>query len=133
MFEYILDSLPEDSLPEGNEVLIIVGLVVAIAILALAIILLLSNLGAYFTKIAQGTTIFINAGESLQDILPNIGGYRMSTDQDIDGRHWLVAEADEERRLAAFFHNAQKGTVWFQKWFWEKFGVRYISLFWPHT
>ncbi len=116
-----------------KEILIIGGLVVVIAILTLAIILLLSNLGAYFTKIAQGTTVFISAGESLQDILPNIGGYRMSNDQDIDGRHWLVAEATEEKRLAAFFHNAQKGTVWFQKWLWKKFGVKLISLFWPHT
>lgn len=115
------------------EIIIIGGLLVAIAVLALAIILLLSNLGAYFTKIAQGTTIFISAGSSLRDILPNIGGYRMSKDEDLDGRHWLIAEAEEEKRLDAFFHNSQKGTKWLQKLLWKKFGVRFISLFWPHT
>lgn len=115
------------------EIIIIGGLLVAIAVLALAIILLLSNLGAYFTKIAQGTTIFISAGSSLRDILPNIGGYRMSKDEDLDGRHWLIAEADDDARLDAFFHNSQKGTIWFQKLLWKKFGVKFISLFWPHT
>lgn len=129
----MFDILTSLATANWMKILIVSGLLASIAVLALAIILLLSNLGAYFTKIAQGTIVFFSVGSSLRDILPNIGGYRMSKDQDLDGRHWLIAEADEEKRLDAFFHNAQKGTVWFQKWLWKKFGVKFISLFWPHT
>ena len=56
----------------------IAGLIVAIAVLAIVIVLLLANLGAYFTKIAQGTTAFFNKGGSLHAILPNVEGYRIS-------------------------------------------------------
>ncbi len=111
----------------------IVGILVAIVVLAIVIILLLANLGAFFTKIAQGTTAFISAGDSLQSILPNVGGYRMSKTDDLDGRRWLVPENDENERLASFFHNSLPGTIGFQKFLWKRLGVRFISLFWPHT
>lgn len=117
-----------------NELIVIIGLlVVVIPVLAIIIILLLANLGAFFTKIAQGTTAFISAGDSLKAILPNVGGYRMSDEEDLDGRHWLIPEEDEEKRTEKLFHNSLYGTEWFQRWLWKAFGVRFISLFWPHV
>ncbi|MDP2655343.1 MAG: hypothetical protein Q8P17_02150 [bacterium] len=110
-----------------------VVLLVVIAVLVIAVILLLSNLGAYFTKIAQGTTAFITAGESLLEILPNIGGYRMSEAIDLEGQRWLVPAKDKDEQIAALFRDSMPGTVWFQKLLWKKFGVKFISLFWPHT
>ena len=110
-----------------------VGLLAIIAVLLIVIILLLANLGAYFKKIALGTTAFVSAGENLLKILPNVGGYRMSNVDDIDGRRWLVPEKDEEKRMKAFFHDTTRGTMWFQRWLWKKFGVRFISWVWPHN
>ncbi|MFA6519790.1 MAG: hypothetical protein WCT41_03160 [Candidatus Paceibacterota bacterium] len=115
------------------ELLIGLILLVVIAVLVIAVILLLSNLGAYFTKIAQGTTAFITAGESLQEIVPNIGGYKMSEAVDLEGQRWLVPAKDEKEQIIALFRDAMFGTVWFQKLLWKKFGVKFISLFWPHT
>ena len=48
------------------KLLITASMLIVIAILVIAIILLLANLGAYFTKIAQGSTVFISVGESLK-------------------------------------------------------------------
>ncbi len=115
------------------EIFIVLASLVVIIILIIAIMLLLANLGAYFTKIAQGTTAFINVGDSLKAILPNIGGYKMSEADDIDGRSWLIPEKNEEKRLEAFFHNSTNGTVRFQKWLWKTFGIKFISWIWPHT
>ena len=122
----------------GLLVLPILGLLVLIAALAFAVILMLSNLGAYFTIIPQGSTAFINAGDSLKEILPNVGGYAMSQNDDLDGRKWLIPEKyvsaeDKKEGRGGIFHNAMPGTIWFQKWLWERFGVKFISLFWPHT
>ncbi len=115
------------------ELLISVVLLAVIASLAITIILLLSNLGSYFTKIAQGTTVFITAGGNLQEILPNVGGYKMSNETDPEGQRWLVPETDEGKRISALFHNPMPGTLWFQEQLWKKFGVKFISWFWPHT
>ena len=111
------------------------GMLVAIAILAIVIILFLASRGWWFMKIAQGTTAFISAGDSLKAILPNVGGYRMSDVEDLDGRRWLVPEKDENEKkgIEAFFLNSLHGTVWLQKWLWKVFGVKFISLVWPHT
>lgn len=114
------------------ELLIIIGLLAAIPVLITAIILLLANLGAYFTKIALGTTAFISAGDSLKAILPNVGSYKISKEDDLDGRHWLIPTKDNKERLDSLFHNALWGTKWFQKLLWEQFGVKFISWFWPH-
>jgi len=116
-----------------TEFLIYGGLLAAIPILAIVIILLLANLDAYFMKIALGTTVFIDAGDRLKEVIPNIGGYKMSKTDDLDGRHWVVPEKDEKEREKSFFHNYLKGTLWFQKWLWKKFGVRFISWFWPQV
>lgn len=117
----------------GTEILVIGSLLVVSGVLIIIIILLLANLGAYFMKIPQGTTVFISAGDSLKSILPNIGGYRMSNVDDLDGRHWLIPAKDENEKTESFFHKSLTGTVWFQKWLWKRFGVKFISLFWPHT
>lgn len=113
--------------------ILVVVLLAAIPMLAIAIILLLSNLGAYFTKIAQGTTVFISAGDRLKAILPNVGGYKMSGADDLDGRHWLIPTKNEKERMAGIFHNSFPGTVWFQEQLWKAFGVKFISWFWPHV
>jgi len=115
------------------KLLITASMLIVIAILVIAIILLLANLGAYFTKIAQGSTVFISVGESLKKIWPNVGGYKMSSAQDLGGRHWLIPEKDEKERMRAFFYSSLPGTVWFQKWLWGTFGVKFISWFWPHV
>lgn len=115
------------------EILIVASLLAIIAVLAIAIILLLANLGVYFMKIAQGTTAFISTGDSLKAILPNVGGFKMSKDEDLDGRHWLVPEKNDEERIVGLFHNSLPKTVWFQKWMWKTLGVRFISWVWPHT
>ncbi|MBI5405723.1 hypothetical protein HY972_01665 [Candidatus Kaiserbacteria bacterium] len=114
-----------------SELLISIGLLVVIAILVIVIILLLSNLGVFFTKIAQGTTAFITAGDSLKEILPNIGGYKMSDQIDLESQHWLIPEKDRDRQIAALFHDSMRGTKKFQKWLWKKFGVKFVSWFWP--
>ncbi len=101
--------------------------------LSLVVILFLAKRGIYFTRIEKGNTVFINRGDDMRVIWPNVGGYRMSSDSDLDGRHWLIKDDDEEKRNKAFFYGAMCGTVWFQKWLWETFGIRFISWFWPNT
>ncbi len=102
-------------------------------VLLLVIILLLAKLQAYYTRIPQGATVYINAGDSVKAVLPNIGGFRMSNDSDLDGRHWLIAEKDAEKQLSSLFYNSLPGTRWFQKWLWQTFGVKFISFFWPQV
>lgn len=106
---------------------------VVIATLVIAIILLLANLGAYFTKIPKGTTVFLNRGENLYAILPNIGKMMMSSAEDTEGRHWLIPARNEEDRMRAFFHKFSPWTLWFRIWLWNMFGVIFISFFWPHN
>src|SRR3990167_4318456 len=118
---------------EFYELMVIYGQLVAVAVLTIIIILVLAHFGAYFMNIAQGTTAFIRAGDSLKAVLPNIGGYMMSASQDLDGRHWLIPEENEERRMESLFYNSLPGTKWFQKWLWKTFGVKFISIVWPQT
>ena len=114
------------------ELLMVLVLLAVVVGLAIAIILLLANLGAYFTKIAKGVTIFINRGDDLHAILPNIDGFMMSKGKDLDGQPWLIPGTDEER-MEAFFSKSLPGTIWLQKILWKMFGVRFISFVWPHT
>lgn len=121
----------------GSEGWSITALLAVVTLLTLAIILMLANLGAYFMKISQGSTAFIDAGDSLKEILPNIGGYGISQDNDPNGRKWLIpekyiSEKDRSEEKGGIFHDSIYGTVWFQKWLWERFGVKFISVFWPH-
>ncbi len=128
------------------ETFFVLILVLIIPALMLAIILLLASLDIYFTKIPQGATIFITAGEKLKVILPNAGKFMMSNEEDLDGRHWLIPAEDDEdkhgnviegsgekKRDQAFFRNCLPGTRWFHKLLWERTGVRWISILHPHT
>lgn len=98
---------------------VVTGLLVVIAILAIAIILLLANLGAYFMKVAEGTTAFISIGDSMKAIVPNVVGYKMSDEKDPESRNWLVPRKDDGK--------------WYRELLWKKLGVRFIGLLWPHT
>jgi len=115
------------------DLLIYIGLLAAIVILAIVIILLLANLGAYFTTVALGTTVFINTGGNKKEIWPNVGGYRMSEKDDLDGRHWLIPSENDSAWMKSFFYNTSAGTMWFQNLLWKRFGVRFISWFWPQV
>lgn len=124
----------------SSEALAIAGLLIAIGILVVIIILLLTSLGAYFVEPLKGATTFIDAGETLQAIWPNIGGYKMSKHVDDEGRHWLIPlthneESPEGKRewRESFFHGSSSITLWFQIWLWEKTGVRFLSLFYPQV
>lgn len=96
-------------------------------------ILSLAKHGRWFMRIAQGTTAFISAGDKLKSILPNVGRFKMSTQEDLEGRHWLIPAKDNAEAEEAFFHNCLPGTVWFQKLLWRKAGIRWISILWPYT
>lgn len=110
--------------------------------LVILIILLLAYHDAYFTKVDQGTTVFINAGGSLKEILPNVSGFKLSKMKDIEGQRWLISEEDlkedkeeekKQKRLNELFNKSPPSTRLFQKWLWETFGVRFISPFWPQV
>lgn len=117
----------------GSAVIVTILLVCAVPLLGILAILLLANLEAYFMKPPQGSTTFIVAGETLKTVIPNISGYCMSKDTDFEGNQWLISEKDEKKRLSALFRNTTRGTELFQKLLWGWFGVRFISLVWPHT
>lgn len=101
------------------EMIIIGGLLVAIAVLALAIILLLANLNAWFMKVAEGTTAFTNTGDSLKDIFPHVIGYKMSDTKDSEGRNWLIPGVERKE--------------WYQDLLWKSLKIRFIGLLWPHA
>lgn len=115
------------------ESLKVIGLLVLAAGLTIVNILLLASFGAYFIKISESTTVFINAGGSLKRILPNVKGYKMSVARDIDNKQWLIPAENEEDWTNAFFRDSNQKTVWFQKWMWETLGVRFFSSFWPQV
>ncbi|MDO8623868.1 MAG: hypothetical protein Q7R54_00755 [bacterium] len=109
----------------------VVGVLVLIAIAALAIILLLAKLEAYFTTIDQGAIKTIDTGESLSAIWPNVDGYKMSEQEDLEGHKWLVRSKGKDDEMDAFFGDASFRP--FQEWLWKRFGVRFISIFWPQV
>lgn len=117
----------------------IIALLALIPVLAIIAMTLLADLGVIFTKIAQGTTVFISAGDKLKSIWPNIGGYKISDTVDFDDRRWLIPAAGEteekrkEDRMRTFFLKSIPGTIKFQRWLWERFGIRYVSLFFWNT
>ncbi len=96
-------------------------------------ILFLGNLGWYFTTVKQGTMKFLDTGESLRSIFPNVGGFKLSEVEDIDQRRWLVPEPDSRKQRDSLFNKSLFGTRWFQKWLWRSFGLRFMSFFWPHV
>lgn len=138
--KWFYEFLQQFLLEYGFEILSIGGLLAVLAALIIVTILLLNNLGAYFKEPARGTTTFINAGKTLKAVWPNIGGYKMSEDVDLEGRHWLVhlenrgeSKASKKEWLESFFHDSLWATVWFQKWLWKKFGIRFMGWFYPQV
>lgn len=107
-------------------------LIAFICIVAIAIILMLAKLKAYFTTVDQETTVFINSGDNLRDIWPNITGYDLSSCVDLDGHQWLIPK-EMLTHKKAMFQDSLIGTRLFQRWLWNRFGVRFISWFWPHV
>jgi len=109
------------------------GLFVLGISLLIAIVLMLANLGYYFTKVPQGATVFINAGDSMKAVWPNVGGYGMSSCDDLDGRRWLIPQKYIANGDSGdMFYNSLWGTEALQRWLWKQFGVKFISWFWPH-
>ena len=100
--------------------------------LSTAIILLLAHLGWYFSKVEQGSVVFINKGDAMKAVWPNVGGYKLSKSEDFEGRRWLVRTESKEEKDKAFFYGSSKVTLWFQKILWNKFGMRFIGIFWPY-
>jgi len=102
-----------------------------ITILVIIGIVILAKAEAWFTEIAEGTTVFISSAQSLEAIWPNVKGHRMSTSTDLQGHHWLIPESDKEEGMKVFFSDCLPGTKWCQKWLWKKLGIRSIGWLWP--
>jgi hypothetical protein len=103
-------------------------------VLGVVVIVLLAHLDIVFTTVPQGSTVFINKGDAMDAIWPNVEGFRMSNEEDPEGRKWLVCidpkKTEEERikeRLNAFFKDTLCMTGWFQKLLWKSFGVRFMG------
>lgn len=105
--------------------------VALIPVLLVVIMLLLANLGAYFTSIPQATVVFINIANKLRSIWPNVDGYKMSEARDLENRQWLIPATDEKDQTNNFFKGAR--AMWLQRLLWEKLGFRFISILWPHV
>lgn len=122
-----------NSFIEENTVLVILGSLALLAITGFLVIYIIQKLGELdilFTTIMQGTTAFIMASGSLLEFWPNIGGYRKSYEQDLDGRRWVIPDDNEKTCLDSFFRNSMWGTRTIQKWLWKSYGVRFVSI-WP--
>ncbi|MFP4616591.1 MAG: hypothetical protein ACLFNR_00305 [Candidatus Paceibacterota bacterium] len=108
-------------------------LVFVIAVLVLVTISVLAKEDWYFTQVERGKIKFINRGDSVEAVWPNIGGYRMSDEEDPDGRHWLVTSKDDKDWLKAFLHPLRGPRFNLEKLLWTKLGVRFISILWPQV
>ncbi|MGM0629400.1 MAG: hypothetical protein ACQESA_03155 [Patescibacteria group bacterium] len=97
-----------------------------------AIMLYCAHLGWYFVKIKQESIVFINKGESMKAIWPNVKGHMLSKEEDFEGRRWLVRAKSREESENRFFEDSSKITSWFEKKIWNKFGIRFIGIFWPY-
>ncbi|MGM0482851.1 MAG: hypothetical protein ACQEP6_03255, partial [Patescibacteria group bacterium] len=93
----------------------------------------MANMKWYFTRIEKGSTVFINKGDDKKDIWPNVGGFRMSEAEDPEGRRWLIKTYDVEDWEDGFFHNEPMFLKPFQKIIWRRFGIRFMSVFWPQV
>lgn len=58
-------------------------------------------------KIPTGNTVFVTVGSKLHGIWPNVGGHHISSEEDPEGRHWLVKtreKPDPERNHSDYQH-----------------------------
>ncbi len=113
--------------------LILVAILALNAISAIVLIIILSSMGWWFFQPPRGTAVFKNRGENLQEIWVNVGGYKLSSAEDSDGRRWIVKTKDEKERLKVFFRDLSNYTKPFHEFLWEKFGIRFISPYWPQV
>lgn len=110
-----------------------IGAVIAlIAALLIVIALMLANLGWWFTQIEKGSTVFINKGDDMKAIWPNVGGYKMSKMEDPDGRRWLIKAVNEKDVEESFFFDKELSKP-IHIYLWKKFGVRFMGIFWPQV
>lgn len=103
------------------------------AVLSIIVILMLADIDAFFTKPPLGATTFINEGEDLKEIVPNVKGFMLSDAKDPHGRRWIITEKEGKKSKDAVFSNSLSGTVWFQKWLLKARGVKFMGFFWPHA
>ena len=73
----------------------------------------------FFTKIPESHIVTVVKGKDLQRIIPNVGGYRMSNEVDLNGRHWLVPRGPDE--------TDKTGQSLLERYF----GITLISWLWP--
>lgn len=120
------------------DALVLIGELGFIALLFLILAMILAYAKWHFTRIEKGNTVFISKGDDIKAIWPNVGGYRMSDEEDLDGRHWLIKteferETAEREIWKAFSRDMAQGTKWLQKLLWNWFGIRFVSWFWPQV
>ncbi len=124
-----------------NALLFVVQATTALIVLYFVLLLLvgvagivLAHYGLYFTSIEKGKTLFISRGKDLKAVLPNVGGHRMSQEQDFNGWRWLVKDDSKGswyRWFRSFFYSALFGTKLFRYFLWRLFAVIFISPIWP--
>ena len=115
------------------DILAMSAIFAADAVLAVILILLMANMDAYFTTIPQSTTKFVDIGGTLKKIMPNVNGYLLSRERDVDGNQWLITATSKTEETAGLICDAPLGTRLIQKILWEHLGVRFIGITWPHA
>lgn len=114
-----------------SSLLLLMVELVFIAALGLILAMVLASRHWHFTRIEKGNTAFIVRGDDMKAIWPNVGGHRMSDQEDLDGRRWLVLEPDDKEIWKTFARDMLWGTRWLQHKLWDRFGIRFVSWFWP--
>ncbi len=114
--------------------LLTIGLLTAMLVLSVGIIVLLGHLDLVFTTVPRGSTAFINKGDTMDAVFPNVESFRISKETDPEGRQWLVPvdltkskKEQKEEEINALFENSWWWTRWFQKLLWKSFGMRFMG------
>lgn len=102
-------------------------------LLGIILMLILAALQWHFIRIEKGNTAFIVRGDDMKAIWPNVGGHKMSSQEDLDGRRWLIKETDDKEIWKTFARDMLWGTRWLQKKLWFWFGIRFVSWFYPQV
>jgi hypothetical protein len=121
--------------------LALVSIVAAvIGLLTLILIMISARKQWQFATIEKGNTAFVVKGDDLDVILPNVDGHKISEEKDFEGRRWLVkvdtagSPAQQKREMRrAFQSTLLPGTRHIQWFLWNKFGIRFVSWFYPHN
>ncbi len=116
-----------------TEFLVYGGIAVLNVFAIIVFIIIFSDKGWWFFQPPRGTVVFKNRGENLQEIWINVGGYKLSSAEDSEGRRWIVKTKNETEREKAFFRDVGKLSLPFHTLLWKKFGIRFISPYWPQV